>query len=78
MTNETIFTLTELPESNTNPEWNSLLDHIILSKAAWDHYMTGSVAIEAPIGDGPHGPSDHYPVLLDLSYGADSRTFTPQ
>jgi endonuclease/exonuclease/phosphatase family metal-dependent hydrolase len=58
---------TELQDTPTYPSTGDILDHILLSPLAWTHYVPGSVKIVAPAGDGPFGPSDHYPVLLDLS-----------
>ncbi len=58
---------TYLPDQWTNPGWESLLDHIILSPHAMDNYVEGSVQILHPKGDGPFGPSDHYPVHLTLA-----------
>ena len=60
--------LVEIESSDTNPEWHGLLDHIILSPAAGAHYVPGSVTVPQPYGDGPFGPSDHYPVLLELAF----------
>ena len=56
----------QIPDEPTSPEWNSLLDHIILSPSAMSHYVQGSVSVPHPSGDGEHGPSDHFPVMLDL------------
>lgn len=56
----------ELPENPTVAAGDLLLDHILLSAFLWERYTPGSVAVPHPDGDGPHGPSDHFPVLLDL------------
>jgi endonuclease/exonuclease/phosphatase family metal-dependent hydrolase len=59
--------LTLLPNTPTYPSYGNILDHILLSPSLWAHYVEGSVTVPAPAGDGPFGPSDHYPVMLDLS-----------
>jgi endonuclease/exonuclease/phosphatase family metal-dependent hydrolase len=58
----------ELPETWTYPSQSSLLDHILLSKAALEHYETGSVRVPRPAGDDGRAISDHLPVVLDLRY----------
>lgn len=59
--------LTELPDAPTYPSYGSILDHILLSPAAHALYIAGSIQIPTPDGGGPHGPSDHYPVMLSLA-----------
>jgi hypothetical protein len=59
---------TELPDEYTYPSYESLLDHVILSPEAMNHYVDGSVEIPNPGGDGDYGPSDHYPVILTVEY----------
>jgi len=61
-----------LPNTYTYPHEiyvESLLDHIILSPAAYNfHYESGSIRVPSPEGDGTYGASDHYPVVLDLGF----------
>jgi len=52
-----------------NEIYKSLLDHIILSPTLYEnHYRSGSVRVPRPAGDGTYGPSDHYPVVLELGF----------
>lgn len=55
-----------LADQATFPAGNSVLDHICLSPAAAARYVAGSIAVAEPLGDGPTGPSDHYPVVAAL------------
>ena len=58
--------LNELPDTPTYPSSGGILDHILLSPATLQYYISGSAAVPHPAGDGPYGPSDHYPVLVKL------------
>lgn len=51
-------------DAYTSTSYSSRLDHIILSPAAYGRYETGSVSVYHP----PQFCSDHYPVLVRLSY----------
>jgi len=49
---------------STHLDFDSLLDHLILSPALMSHYVFDSVEVVAPAG----GPSDHKSVLLRLAF----------
>ncbi len=49
---------------STHLDFNSLLDHLILSPALMPHYLPDSVRVIAPAGK----PSDHKSVLLQLVF----------
>lgn len=57
---------TNLPDMPTYPSTGDILDHILLSPSALSAYVEDSVEVSQPEGDGPFGPSDHYPLLLTL------------
>lgn len=58
---------TFLPTAYSYPSYPSLLDHIILSPAAYANYVSGSVSVSDYNGSTAN-PSDHLPVTCQILY----------
>ena len=57
-----------MPELSTFPSSGAVFDHILLSRTAVDLLVPESVMVPSIAGDGFFEPSDHRPVLLQLSF----------